>query len=616
MTRRSLEVDAAISRPAREPLAESGSDRWELTRGALSAEAARWREGCGLPVHLLPLRREGTQGALREHTLGLNRMISGEGALTGLWPLLARHLPAGCAAGIEALLKARFDPLWRRGELDELKSRDERSLSAEWRRRIAADAHWAPLAGALSPDEDFAAIWRSLEVGDFDLGGRGQDYTTGMGYFQAARAFGIETLLDLLGELGGSGTGTYLDVLGGDGYILRILQASRKLRETRLLLLPAATLALDAAEPGVDALRESVLRRRPGLLVLLVAPPGAGSPHPVRLAALGAGEIALGEAFEMPAAELARLRSDPAVEDWEDETPVAGFGALLARLEPRLPAPAPAPVMVTNDISPHMFRSAGLWGAPTREDAHRLSRTFRPGSFDGVLFAYGTHHVGEIAAAIRQSFLVLRPGGRLVVHDFLDEGQVGRWFHQVVDRHSRTGHDFPHLGLVQPAVYAYLAGFREVALHEMEDPFVFSVPEGSGLDARDVACTYLLGMYGMTASFGGERDRFEAAVREILTYPEIGNEPLFARDLVYVPRRAAVVSARRPTAHGGLTGADRELIRRLGELLAEDPADLVRRLEAPPEVARAWFPGDGSRWGLSPREQRDWTAWVESLAGG
>ncbi len=497
MTRRTPEeVDSMISRPSPEASAAPADGREELTRGSLSAEALRWREGCDLPVRLLPLPREGTRGALREHTLGLNRLIAREGGAA----------PSAAHPG------APFHPLWRREELAALGSLGEETLSAEWRRRIAAEPHWAPLAAALRPEQDFAAIWRSLAAGDFDLSGRGKDYTTGMEYFQAARAFGIEALLDLLRAADGGGL--HLDVLGGDGYILRILQASRALR--------------------------------------------AGHPEP---------------------------------------------------------GGPPAPVMVTNDISPHMFRSAGLWGAPTRENADHLARTFRPASFDGVLFAYGTHHVAAIAAAIGQSFQVLRPGGRMVVHDFLDEGQVGRWFHEVVDRHSRTGHDFPHLGLVQPAVHAYLAGFRDVALHEMEDPFVFAVPEGSGRDARDIACTYLLGMYGMTASFGGQRDRFEAAVQELLTYPEIGNEPLFARDLVYVPRRAAVVSARRPAAPGAFTDADRALIRRLGELLAGDPAELVRRLELPPEVARAWFPDDGSRWGVSPGEQRTWLAWERSLAG-
>jgi SAM-dependent methyltransferase len=619
MTHRIQEADSTLPRP--EAPDDLELDRQELTRSSLSAETERLREGFGLPIRLLPLPREGTRGALREYTLGLNRLISGQAAR--VWPLLARHLPPDCVPELEPLFKARFRPLWQREEMADLRARDARSLSEEWHRRIDADVYWGALSGALRDDQDFAAIWGSLSVGDFDVDGRGKDYTTGMEYFQAARSFGIETLLELFGDLGGRGSGTYLDVLGGDGYILRILQASRKMRETGLLVLPAATLALDAAEPGLDALRREILRRCGGPLVLLVTERGAETSSGARLVAVGAGELTLGEPFELAAAELDILHSERAVRWRVDEPPVTGFAALLARavevMGEILAADAGTgrePLMVTNDISPHMFRSAGLWGAPTREDARRLSRTFRPETFDGILFAYGSHHVSEIDAAIRQSFLVLRPGGRLVVHDFLDEGQVGRWFHEVVDKHSRTGHDFPHLGPVQLAVYAYLAGFRDVQLYEMEDPFVFAVPEAGGASARDVACTYLLGMYGMTESFGGQLDRFEPAVREFLTYPEIGNEPLFAQDLVYVPRRAVVVSARRPAEPGALTDGDRTLIPRIRELLAGDPADLLRRLEAPPEVARVWFPGDGTRWGLSIEHQRAWLDGFQALSAG
>ena len=209
-----------------------------------------------------------------------------------------------------------------------------------------------------------------------------------------------------------------------------------------------------------------------------------------------------------------------------------------------------------------------------------------------MLFAYGTHHVTSLDEAFRASLDVLRPDGRIVVHDFLDEGRVGRWFHEVVDRHSRTGHDFPHLGPVQLAVSLYLAGFRNVELYEMEDPFVFSVPEESPATARHVAFTYLLGMYGMAESFGGRLDRFGELIHEVLSYPEIGNEPLLGEDgedLVYVPRRAMVVSARRPEdgPWAPLGEADTSLVRILTDLLSAGP-----------------------RWGVTPETRRQWLSWI------
>ncbi|HWN45435.1 MAG TPA: methyltransferase domain-containing protein, partial [Thermoanaerobaculia bacterium] len=435
----------------------------------------------------------------------------------------------------------------------------------------------------------------------------------GMQYFQAARAFGVECLLELLGLHANRG-GLYLDVLGGDGYIMRILEATRAMREKRLLVLPVAHTQLAPGDRGerietspLELLLHRVLEMVDGVLVLLVTPPSgdARGARSARLMGMHGAGVAVGDPFELPERELAWLLAERSVA-WLGGKPVAtGLAAILRRVADELTASAGAghpPLMITNDISAHMFRSAGLWGFPTREDARLLPRTFREGSLDGVLFAYGTHHVTSLDEAFRASIDVLRPDGRIVVHDFLDEGQVGRWFHEIVDRHSRTGHDFPHLGPVQLAVSLYLAGFRGVELYEMEDPFVFSVPEESPSTARHVAFTYLLGMYGMTESFGGRLDRFEEVIHEMLSYPEIGNEPFLGEDLVYVPRRAVVVSARRPEdgPWAPLGEADTSLVRVLTEFLSADPGTLPALM----------LGKDGSRWGVTPETQRQWLSWV------
>ncbi len=561
----------------------------ELTRTVLSAEASRLRD-LGLPIRLLPMPREGTRAALREYTLSLNQIIAGQAAHPEVWSFVQHHLPEDRAAEFEPLFKAHFHPLWTRDELDVIDDR-------EWRRRASRMARWSPAFRAIRQDREFSEVWQSLEAGDFDVSGRGKDYTAGMQYFQAARAFGVECLLELLGLHANRG-GLYLDVLGGDGYIMRILEATRAMREKRLLVLPVAHTQLapgDRIETSpLELLLHRVLEMVEGVLVLLVTPPSEDGSRSARMMGMHGAGVAVGEPFELPERELAWLLAERSVA-WLGGKPVAtGLGAVLRRVADELNASAGAghpPLMITNDISSHMFLSAGLWGFPTREDARLLPRTFREGSLDGVLFAYGTHHVTSLDEAFRASLDVLRPDGRIVVHDFLDEGQVGRWFHEVVDRHSRTGHDFPHLGPVQLAVSLYLAGFRGVELYEMEDPFVFSVPEGSPATARHVAFTYLLGMYGMTESFGGRLDRFEELLHEILSYPEIGNQPLLGEgeDLVYVPRRAVVVSARRPEdgPWAPLNEADTALVRVLTGLLSAGPG-----------------------WGVTPETRRQWLSWV------
>ncbi|MES1240784.1 MAG: methyltransferase domain-containing protein, partial [Acidobacteriota bacterium] len=563
--------------------------------------------------------REGTRSALREYTLGLNQLIAGQTAHPRVWSLVERHLPAGSAARYEPHFKAHFHPLWSREDLANLKRQEPEGLLDEWRRRAEGREPWSSLSGVVRQDHDASGTWQELEVGDFDLSGRGRDYTAGMEYFQAARAFGIEGLMELLGLHRNRG-GVFLDVLGGDGYIMRIIEATRKMREKRLLAIPVAHTFLetdDAAEPStLDILLQRVLSMTETVLALLVTAPAEEGERNARLLGITPEGLDVGEPFTLSAGELHALQTERAVA-WLGETPAAtGLTAILRRVNDYLTTyvgTGQRPLMVTNDISPHMFYSAGLWGFPTREDARRLSRTFNAGSLDGVLFAYGTHHVTGLDEAIRESLAILRPGGSIVVHDFLDEGQVGQWFHRIVDKHSRTGHDFPHLGPLQLAVSLFLAGFRDVQLYEMEDPFVFSVPEGSPDSARDVACTYLLGMYGMTESFGTQRDRFEEILREILSYPEIRNEPLFGRDLVYVPRRSTVVSGRRPADPRAPFGdGDRSLIRKITGLLQADPGEIAARAKVPPEIEQAWFLPDGTRWGISPAVRHAWLDWAAS----
>jgi len=493
-----------MSHEPQNPDEAAGSE--PLIRPTLSPEAARLREGLGLPIRLLPAARCGTRSALWQDSTDLNRLIAGESVSRASWSPRAAGCPGGSPADRRVRCDLCFDPFWHPPEIETLERLDGLSMRAEWRRRLRRSACWAAAGAAFAPEHDFFEDWSDGACGDFGADGRGKDYTDGMAHFQAARAFGVESLLEHLEVDRG---GLFLDVLGGDGYVMRLLEASRRLRSDD----------------------------------------GSSSPDAV-------------------------------------------------------------PLMITNDISRHMFYRAGLWGLATREDAHSLSRTFRPGSLDGVLFAYGTHHVLGFESAVREAATILRPGGRLVVHDFLGEGKVGRWFRQVVHPESRTGHDFAHPSPIQMAVYLLLAGLRDVQIFEMDDPFVFAAAPDGDEDARRLACTYLAGMYGLTESFQGQHDRLQRLAEEILCYPEIGNVARFDRDLVYVPRRAMVVSGRRPLdGDAPFADADTRLIERIAELLDAPPEKVLARVPVEPEVASVWFAGGDLRWNLSLEECRRWADW-------
>lgn len=607
---------AAVPPAAEAPRASAAGGRAELTRADRhSAEVERLRQGFGLPIRMLPIPRSSRPEALREDSLRLNSVIEGGVADPVAWAFLDRHLPAPARELVDAAFRLRFEALWDHADLDALGSDSTTGLAALWRRRVEERAPWVEATRLLDEGLDVERAWRGLGVGDFDLSGRGRDYTVGMQYFQAARAYGVESLLSLF-EGDGREDRLILDVLGGDGYILRIHEASRKLVETRFWIARAASLG------SVDGdLSRAGAALAPGTCVVAVeegsAAPGTADERlewPARLLARGEHEVSISEPLCLSPYELYSLETAATAGRLELGRLPADLPQLLAAVSAHAASrPAGRRRVVTNDISPHMFVSAGLWGLAAREDARSLSRTFRPGALDGVVYAYGTHHVTNIRAAIEESARAVRPGGRIVMHDFLDEGQVGRWFHQVVDRHSRTGHPFDHLGPVQLAALLLLAGFRDVALYEMEDPFIFSVAEVSPVDAVEVACTYLLGMYGMGGRFDHDHECFCQTVTEILSYPEIGNLPLFSRDLVYVPRRATVAVATRPGggADGPLSPADRELAERIDSLLATEPAALAFRRSAPPELLAGWFRADGTRWGISPDQQADWRRWRE-----
>lgn len=62
------------------------------------------------------------------------------------------------------------------------------------------------MADTLHHELDFAAVWRDILGGDFDVTGRGAEYTRGMEVFQASRWVGARTLLELLRPLAARAT--------------------------------------------------------------------------------------------------------------------------------------------------------------------------------------------------------------------------------------------------------------------------------------------------------------------------------------------------------------------------------------------------------------------------
>jgi SAM-dependent methyltransferase len=152
--------------------------------------------------------------------------------------------------------------------------------------------------------------------------------------------------------------------------------------------------------------------------------------------------------------------------------------------------------VLTCDLSPYMVRAAWSADCPAllQKADHLLQRD---SSVDGVLVAYGSHHIApeDRATLARESYRVLRPGGVLVLHDFLVGSPMGEWFDQVVDQYSETGHQFEHFTREEMLGYLATAGFESFEVVDLADPYVATA--ATPVEAELGLGRYLLDMYGL-----------------------------------------------------------------------------------------------------------------------
>ncbi|MFD6939097.1 class I SAM-dependent methyltransferase [Streptomyces goshikiensis] len=169
--------------------------------------------------------------------------------------------------------------------------------------------------------------------------------------------------------------------------------------------------------------------------------------------------------------------------------------------------------IVTGDISAQMVARALAHGLPAvRQAAEAL--LLRDGSVDAALLAYGTHHIGpaDRPRAAAEAIRVVRPGGRVVVHDFDESSPMARFFTDVVHTHSATGHDYAHF--TRSEFESHFRGLPvSLEVLDVYDPLI--VFGATAEEARDRMCEYIADMYGIRSYFSAQRN--SAAVWDLLT---------------------------------------------------------------------------------------------------
>lgn len=175
---------------------------------------------------------------------------------------------------------------------------------------------------------------------------------------------------------------------------------------------------------------------------------------------------------------------------------VLGGDGVLARAMQHLATPAQMPQVLTSDLSEDMVAAAQSYGLfALCQPAQNL--LLKDDSIDGVIIAYGTHHIPQEqrVLACKEAYRVLRDGGRIVFHDFEEDSPMAGWFSEVVDKYSITGHQFPHFTFEEIQTNLEKAGFSDIHVNYLYDPFIMEGP--SFEEARRMFARCLLNMYGL-----------------------------------------------------------------------------------------------------------------------
>ncbi len=205
------------------------------------------------------------------------------------------------------------------------------------------------------------------------------------------------------------------------------------------------------------------------------------------------------------------------------------------------------PTIYTADISKFMIDACHAQALPcVRQSATRS--LFRDNVLDGVLIAYGSHHLDSDARrlAVSEAHRTLRAGRRLVLHDFEIGERCANWFDSIVHPYSRTGHPHAHFSRHEMLHLFTSAGFRDVRVFEIRDPLTLygSSPE----EAKHNAIMHMYYMYDLVKVANSACDIAPCLERHITkTLGPISIRQEAGRYVAQIPRDALVAVGTKST---------------------------------------------------------------------
>jgi SAM-dependent methyltransferase len=201
-----------------------------------------------------------------------------------------------------------------------------------------------------------------------------------------------------------------------------------------------------------------------------------------------------------------------------------GGNGTLWRASRALLLPFKQPYLISADPSADMMLDAIRQDIPALRQAaqHTLLDS---STVDAAFFGYGLHHIhpADRPAALLEAFRYLKPGGLIVLHDFEEGTPTARWYSEALDLYTTTGHKFAHFTTAGYRELLRDAGFTDVKVFPMYDPFVFNGESAEA--ARFELLDHLVEMFGMVklARHPGESvtafsDRVESTLSPFATF--------------------------------------------------------------------------------------------------